>query len=134
MQSNPDLVELADNWTGPMAGRACCVAAAGEKLWRDNPLAASGLVLALNEASEYAAANPQKTAEIYSKYNPTYSLADLQGAGRELDFHSHHFPLLSLRDNIVQYAIEFQAVGALPPELEIQSFVERSYAQVKTHA
>jgi hypothetical protein len=64
--------------------------------------------------------------------------SDIDGALREGRIHGLLGigpPLYAkMRDNLVQYAIEFQAVGALPPDLEIRSFVECSYAEIKTHA
>src|SRR5690606_38740581 len=132
-KNNPDLVEIASNQTGPMAGLVCYVAAAGEHLWRDNPLAASALVLALNEASEYAQQHPDEAARIFAA-NSKFSLEDVEGSQRGLDFHSHHHQISSLRENVSLYVRDFQKVGSLPADLDIDEFVARSYVDIKTHS
>jgi NitT/TauT family transport system substrate-binding protein len=127
-QNFPDLVEIANNQGGPMTGRSCCVAAAGESLWKNRPLDAAALVMALNEASDYSQAHPDEAATLFAK-SSSFKPADVLKTEKSLAYHTHHRNM-DMRRDIALYADDLKKIGVFPADLDAQAFADKAYAQV----
>jgi NitT/TauT family transport system substrate-binding protein len=128
-QTFPDLVEVASNQSGSMKGRSCCVLAAGQGLWKERPLEAASLVMALNEASDYAQAHPDEAAAMFAK-SSQFKPDDILKTEKSLAYHTHQRNA-DIRSDIVLYATDLKRIGVFPADLDVQVYADKAYAQVK---
>lgn len=124
-----NLVEVASNVTGDYAHRTCCLIGVRGSLLRENRAGAQALTLALFEAQQFTARDPQSAAEAYAAYAPKFPVEDLKAM---LVSHAHHHNPLGkdLRHQIVQYAEELKAVDVFKPKTDPVRFAERITADV----
>lgn len=130
-KANPDLVEIASNTSGPMAGTACCVTAAGPTLWRDDPQATAVLSMALALASDDVARNPSEAAALFAA-SSHFPEEILRQASTMNDYHAHHIagtPKGLLAD-VISYVGILQQLKLFPAGLDPAAFARNHVSQV----
>ncbi|WP_404478899.1 ABC transporter substrate-binding protein [Novosphingobium sp. BL-52-GroH] len=118
-ERQPDLVEIASNTTGAMAGTSCCVVAAGPSLWRDDPLASLVLSAALARASDWAQAHPDEAAALFAQTSQLPQAAVRKSLAAN-NYHAHHVAGTpnGLAADVTSYAAVLKQIGLLPKTLD----------------
>lgn len=127
----PDLVEVASNTAGPMAGTACCVAAAGPSLWRDDPLAMGAIAWVLAEASDWTQAHPVEAAALFAQSSRLPQAAVRQSLAMN-NYHSHHISGTAngLQADVMNYATALKSIGLFPAGIDPVRFAAEHVDQV----
>jgi NitT/TauT family transport system substrate-binding protein len=128
LRERDGLVEIANNLDGEYANRACCVLGIRGALLRDDRLTAARLTVALAEAQEFVADEPDEAAAIFAPYT-TAKPAQLAAMLRS-HTHHHHPSGAALKAEIADYAAELKLIGVLKPRTDPQRFAERVYGDV----
>jgi NitT/TauT family transport system substrate-binding protein len=115
------LHELANNLTGDFAGRACCIMGVRGGLIRDERPVAVALTLALQEAQEWVAGNPEGAGAVFAKYS---KVATAEQLGAMLRSHTHHYHPsgVGLRQEIKLYAQDLKDVSVFKPATDPEKF------------
>ena len=118
------LIEVTNNLAGDYANRCCCVLGIRAGLVRDDRAVAAALTVAILEAQEWVAENPDRGAEIFAANN--------KGAGPEqiaamLRSHTHHHhPVNSdLKQEIALYAQELKQAQVFRQSTDPVQFADR---------
>ena len=130
LRNNFDLVEVASNLSGDYQQRVCCVVGVRGSLLRQDRAAAKAINLALLEAGEWVANNPDAAAAIFAKYSKA-SVGDLAAMLRS-HTHHHHPVGADFRQEIALYTDELKLVDVIKPGTDPAKFADKVYADVFT--
>ena len=129
LRDRDHLVEVTNNLTGEFADRACCVLGIRGGLVRDERPVAAALTVAVMEAQDWLADNPDASGALFASYS---KLSNAQQVSAMLRTHTHHHhPSGSaLRQEIVIYATELKQAGVLKRSTDPEQFATRVCADV----
>ena len=113
-RSNGELVEIASNLSGDYAHLSCCTLGVRTSLWNSDPAAVAALTKAVCDAAVHVAADPDDAAEIFSKYTPKVSVADLATMLRS-HTHGHHPAGEALRQEVVKITSDLKRASIIKP-------------------
>jgi NitT/TauT family transport system substrate-binding protein len=124
------LKEVYSNLTGEFANRVCCIVGVRGAVIREDKRTAASIALALLDAAEYAAQNPEAAAATYAPYVagklPTEDLVALA----KYHTHHHHPMGADLKKELALYAEELKLVNVFKPSTDPAKYAERIYADV----
>jgi len=129
LRSNGELVEIASNLSENYANFSCCTLGVRASLFHDEPEVVAAVTKAVREASAYVAANPDETAQIFSKYTPKVPVSEMAAMLRS---HTHgHTPVgAALRDEVIQIASDLKRAGILKPSTDPTRLANRVVVDV----
>jgi NitT/TauT family transport system substrate-binding protein len=129
LRSNGELVEIASNLSEDYANLSCCSLGVRAELYRQDPGLVAALTSAVREASVYVAANPDDSAEIFSKYTPKVPVDQLAAMLRSQT--QGHIPVgTALRDEFIKIASDLRQAGILKPSTDPVKLAQRVIVDV----
>lgn len=129
LRDRDHLVEVTNNLAGEFADRACCVLGIRGGLVRNERPVAAALTVALMEAQEWVADNPDAAGAMFASYSKI-SNAEQVSAMLRTHTHHHHPRGSALRQEIVLYATELKQAGVLKRSTDPEQFAARVCANV----
>ena len=129
LRDRDHLVEVTNNLAGEFADRACCVLGIRGGLVRDERSVAAALTVAVMEAQEWVADNPDAAGAVYASYS---KMANAEQVSAMLRTHTHHHHPSdgALRQEIMLYATELKQAGVLKRSTDPEQFAEQVCADV----
>jgi NitT/TauT family transport system substrate-binding protein len=124
------LKEVSSNLSGEFAGRVCCIVGVRGSLIREDKRTAASIALALLDAAEFAANNPEEAAATYAPFAPGAVLAEDLVALAKYHTHHHHPMGGDLKKELALYADELKLVNVFKPTTDTAKYAERIYADV----
>jgi NitT/TauT family transport system substrate-binding protein len=124
------LKEVSSNLTGEFLNRVCCIVGVRGSLVRDDKRTAASIALALLDAAEYAAQNPEEAAATYRPFVAGNVAEEDLVALAKYHTHHHHPMGEDLKKELALYADELKLVNVFKPSTNTAKYAERIYADV----
>jgi NitT/TauT family transport system substrate-binding protein len=123
------LNEIATNLDGEYADRTCCILAIRGSLIRGDVPVATALTRSIIEAADRVADDPADAAAIYAQYGSRASVEDLTAILRSHKHHNHPVGD-ALKQQLLLYTAELQAVNVIKKSTDPAKFADRIYVDV----
>ena len=124
------LKEISSNLTDEFSNRVCCIVGVRGTLIREDRRTAASIALALLDAAEYAAQNPEEAAATYTPFAAGKVPQEDLVALAKYHTHHHHPMGADLKKELALYAEELKLVNVFKPSTDTAKYAERIYADV----
>ena len=129
-QKDGKLKEISSNLAGEFANRVCCIIGVRGSLVREDRRTAASIALALLDAAEFAAQNPEEAAATYTPFAAGKVPQEDLVALAKYHTHHHHPIGADLKKELALYADELKLVNVFKQSTDTAKYADRIYADV----